>query len=70
MFDFEESSIESEIIRLENMGLALNELKSKKGKVTNAAYESLLEYTISILQDFDNYSKRIQKLLNQEMKQL
>ena len=63
MFDFEESSIESEIIRLENMGLALNELKSKKGKVTNAAYESLLEYTISILQDFDNYSKRLQKLL-------
>jgi hypothetical protein len=63
MFDFEDSSIESEIIQLQNMGLALNELKSKKGKVTNAAYESLLEYTISILQDFDNYSKRLQKLL-------
>ena len=63
MFDFEDNSIESEIIRLQNMGLALNELKNNNGKVTYAAYESLLEYTISILQDFDSYSKRLQKLL-------
>ena len=62
MFDFEDNSIESKIIRLQNMGLAFNELKSNNGTVSYAAYESLLEYTISILQDFDNYSKRLQKL--------
>ena len=63
MFDFEDNSIESEIIQLQNLGLTLNELKSVNGKVPYDLYESLLEYTIIRLKDFDNYSKNLQKIL-------
>jgi hypothetical protein len=64
LFDFEDGSIESSIIKLQNMGLALNELKNKNGKVTYAAYESLLEYTICLLKDFEEYTKKVQRLIN------
>jgi hypothetical protein len=64
LFDFEDGSIESEIIRLQSMGLTLNELKNVNGKVTYAAYESLLEYTICLLQDFEEYTKKVQRLIN------
>jgi hypothetical protein len=63
LFDFDENSIESEIIKLQSMGLTLNELKSVNGNVTYAAYESLLEYTICLLQDFEEYTKKVQRLL-------
>jgi hypothetical protein len=63
LFDFDEDSIESEIIRLQSMGLALNELKSMNGKVTYEAYAALLEYTICLLQDFEEYTKKVQRLI-------
>jgi hypothetical protein len=63
LFDFDEESIESEIIQLQSMGLALNELKNMNGKVTYEAYESLLEYAIIMLQDFEEYTKKVQRLI-------
>jgi hypothetical protein len=64
LFDFDEKSIEALYIRLQNMGLALNEIKKVQGTVTYEAYESLLEYTITMLQDFEEYTKKVQRLIN------
>jgi hypothetical protein len=64
MFDFDMGTIEGEIIRLQNIGLTLNDIKNVNGTITVEAYESLLEYTISLLNDFEEYTKRVQKLLN------
>jgi hypothetical protein len=58
MFDFDVGSIEGHIIELQNMGLALNDIKKVNDTITIAAYESLLEYTLSLLNDFEEYTKK------------
>jgi predicted aspartyl protease len=63
MFDFDEGSIEAAKISLQNLGLILNDIKNVNATVTNEAYESLLEYSISMLQDFEEYTKKVQRLL-------
>ncbi|MNF87660.1 hypothetical protein D3C84_701310 [compost metagenome] len=64
MFEVEEGSIEHVLLKLQDVGLEINEHRIHLREVSLEDYENLLNHNIEVLQAFRDYHNNVNEFLN------
>ncbi|RFU70949.1 hypothetical protein D0469_03095 [Peribacillus saganii] len=62
MYTVEKGSIEEALLHLQNLGLKVNEFQKDNNAVSVDSYKELLDYSISVLREVNNYTAKIKHI--------